>query len=68
MHSHVNQATAMLGLVRDMLHFELVQENATIHRVAASKVSISRTVDRDFDAIDCSSIIRRPWFGWAILA
>lgn len=33
----------------------LEQNNVAIHRVAARKVSISRTVDRDFDAIDCSS-------------
>ena len=28
MHQHPNQMTALLGLVRNVLHFELVQENA----------------------------------------
>ena len=28
MHRHPNSATAMLGLVRNMLHFELEQKNA----------------------------------------
>ena len=35
----------------------LKRGNATIHRVAASKVSILMTSGRDFDAIDCSYLL-----------
>ena len=39
MHQHPNQATAMLGLVRNMLHFEFEQKNVRDDRVAAKNVS-----------------------------